>query len=334
MLPGVVWYDGNKAANIDPEMIWIDVDAMKKSAASMVGKPIYVFHQKVNLETIEDDIDGWITECFYNELDGWLWAKMLVISDEGQKAIAQKWNVSNAYTPNEWDGAGQHLNVDYNRKIRDYSFTHLAIVPNPRYEEAKIYTPEEFKAYQATKKTELAELQNSKPNEQESALMFFRQNKQEIKAGDTILDTDFTEIKNDDGTTSIVTVGELKEAKRIENAKKNEKMVDDDEEIEIDGEKVNMGALKECYKNMKSVKKNETEAEDKERAKKEEEKKNAEEAEKKKAEDEEKKKTEDKENDKRFKEFQNAHNKNMPAKVDTIMDKKARGTARYGSAKK
>ena len=325
MMPGIVGYEN--------ENILVDADAMKQSAPSMVGKPIYVQHQKVDLANLHE-ADGFVVECFYNELDGWLWAKMLIISDEGQKVVANGWSVSNAYVPVEWSESGQHLNVDYDRKIRNYEFTHLAIVPNPRYEEAKIFTPEEYKAYQAKKKQELDELQNSKPIKSENGIMFFRNNKQEIKAGDTILDTDFTEITNADGSKEIVSVGDLKKAKEEanklakENAKKNEKMVDDDEEVEVDGEKVNMGELKKCYTNMKknSEKKNEETPEAK---KAREELENAEAEEKKKA--EEKAKEEEKENAKRFQEFLNAGGKNTskPKNVETQMDKLKRGQDRY-----
>ena len=336
MQPGVVWYEGSKAKGIEPEMVWIDADAMKQSIPSMAAKPVFVYHQSVPLNEVEDEADGYVIEAFYNELDGWLWAKFLITSDEAHEAIKKHWSVSNAYLPREWDGGGQHLNVDYNRKIRNYEFTHLAIVPNPRYEEAKIFTPEEYKAYQASKKKELEELHNSKPIKPENGIMFFRNNKQEIKAGDTILDTDFTEITNADGTKEVVTVGDLKKAKEEanklakekENAKKNEKMVDDDEEVEVDGEKVNMGELKKCYTNMKknSEKKNEETPEAK---KAREELENAEAEEKKKA--EEKAKEEEKENAKRFQEFLNAGGKSntKPKNVETQQDKLKRGQDRY-----
>lgn len=328
MLPGIAGYEN--------ERILIDADAMKQSAPSMVGKPLYVHHQKVDLNTLEQDADGWVVDCFYNELDGWLWAKCLATSDDAQKALQNKWSVSNAYIPLEWSENGQHLNLDYDRKIRNYEFTHLAIVPNPRYEEAKIFSPEEFKAYQATKRTELEELQNSKPDNKGASTMFFRSKKEEIKAGETILDTDFTVIKNDDGTEEQVTVAQLKEAKiaakKIEaekQNKKNEKMVDDDEEVEVDGEKVNMGALKECYKNMKA-KKN-AEEEDKEKKEKEnaeKEKKNSTDAEA-----EAKKKAEDETAKKRLEELQNAHKKTAPT-IELDSDKQKRGEKRYGSSAK
>lgn len=325
MLPGIAGYDS--------ERIMIDADAMKRAASSMVGKPVYVQHQKVALDTIEQDADGWVTDCFYNELDGWLWAKCLAVSDEAHRALAAGWSVSNAYVPIDWEGEGQHLNVDYTRKIRNYKFTHLAIVPNPRYEEAKTFTPDQFKDYQEKKRKELDELHNSKPPKKGHGLMFFRAKREEVKAGEDILDTDMTEITNADGTKETVTVAQLKEAHRqkkadeVANAKKNEKKCDDDDEVDVDGEKVNMGALKECYASMKREKKNAEEMAKKKAA--DEEKENAEK-------EEEKKKEEEKENSKRQKkvdEISNAGGKKIasaPVRIETISDKVARGKKLFG----
>jgi len=339
MIAGVVFYEGNKARDISPEMIYIDTDAMKRSIPTMAGKPIFVFHQAVPLNDVEDEADGYVIECFYNELDGWLWAKILITSDEGHTAVKNGWSVSNAYLPKDWEEGGQHLNVDYQRKIRNYEFTHLAIVPNPRYEEAKIFTPEDYKAYQAEKKAQLEQLHNSKPNNSEiSAMSFFRTAKTEIKAGETILDTDFTEITNSDGSKEVVTVGDLKKAKEEANRlqkenKKNEKMVDDDEEVEVDGEKVNMAELKECYKNMKKIKKNaDSEKEEKEKAENAEKEKGEKENAEKEAKEKEEKEKEEKENAKKFSEFQNAHksNKTTGAPTLTSIGKKALGTKLFG----
>ncbi len=336
MLPGIAGYDVyDKDANtVKSDNLFIDTDVMKKSAPSFAGKPVFVHHKtNVPINDIEDIADGYVIECFYNELDGWLWAKMIITSDEGQQAIARGWSVSNAYIPKTWEGKGQHLSLDYDRKISNYEFTHLAIVPNPRYEQADVYTPEEFKAYNTQKRNELEELHNSKIENREPAMKFFRNKQEEVKAGD-ILDTDFTEITNDDGSKEVVTVAQLKEVKRLETlnakTKKNEKMVGDDEEIEVDGETVNMADLKACYTNSKKMKKN-SEEEAAKKAAEAEEKKNAEEAEKKKAEEEEKQNEAN-----RLKEITNAHKKNstVGVKIHTQLDGARLGASRYSFDKK
>lgn len=329
MLPGVCAYES--------ENILLDADGMKASAPSMVGKPVYVQHQKVNLDNIQAEADGWVVDCFYNELDGWLWAKCLAVSDEAQTAIANKWSVSNAYKPTDWSDAGQHLGVDYDRKIRKHEFTHLAIVPNPRYEEAKIFSPEEFKSYQEEKRTQLDELQNSKPVEGHPMFKFFQKKNEELKNGlpaDADLSTIEIEIEGGKRMPLSEIINAVKKNEEDEKAKKKDdeekenkkKMWNEDTEVTVGEDKMPLKDLMNKYNAMCKTNADEEE-------KKEKEKKNAEKEEKEKKEKEEKEK-EEKENAKRMLELQNAHTKKSPVVIDLKMDKVARGKDRYGSGSK
>lgn len=334
MMPGIARYEDYDVAtgSTTEDRLYIDTDTMKANASSMVGKPIYVFHQKVDLDNLKEQAHGYVVDCFYNELDGWLWAKMLIVDDEAHKAIVNGWSVSNAYIPKNWDGAGTHLNVDYDRKIRNYEFTHLAIVPNPRYEEAKVFSPDQFKAYQEEKRRELDEMRNSNDKPKGDGLMFFRNKREEVKAEEMTMDA-LTEVTNADGTKDIVSAAQLIENYRAvkvaaaeaekKNAKKNTKEMCDEDEVDIDGEMVNMSDLKKCWSGAKAN-----------------EKKNAEEAKKNEAEEEEEKKKEDeakeKENEaarKRVNEVANAGGKKVNSantgNVETMLDKTARGQKRY-----
>lgn len=202
----------NGLAGYENERILVDADCMKKMAPSFAGKPIYVQHQDVNLDTIQDDADGFVADCNYNELDGWLWSKMIVVSDKGKDAVQKGWSVSNAYVPKAWSEGGAHHNVDFDRKIDDAEFTHLAIVPDPRYENAKIFTEEEYKQYCTDKKKELEELRNSK---RKPMLKFWKTKREEVSPADVDDDT-VVELQN--GKT--MTVKELLEQKSKEPNKK------------------------------------------------------------------------------------------------------------------
>lgn len=331
MLPGVAKYDADEASNTPEEMLYIDADAMKQAAPSMVGVPVYVGHQKVDLANLQAEADGYVVESFYNEVDGWLWAKCIAVSDNAKQAIKNNWSVSNAYVPTEWDGAGQHLNVDYTKKIRNHKFTHLAIVPNPRYEQAKIYSPEQYKAYQETKRAQLAEMQNSNQAKGHPMFKFFQKKDEELKNG-LPSDADLTKIevelengkrvslseminavkKNDEDEEKAKKEAEEKEKKEKENKKPT---WNEDTEVEVGKEKMSMKDLMGKYNKMK-----ENEADDEEKAKKEADEKKKE------------KENAEKENAKRFEEMQNAHKKAVHnAPVDTSMDKLKRGQARYGA---
>lgn len=269
------------------ETILIDGDNLKSMIPSFVGKPVYVHHQEVDLQNLKEQAHGYVTESFYNELDGWLWVKMLLVDDVAKQAVANGWSVSNAYIPTEWGAGGTHHNVPYDRRIVNGEFTHLAIVPHPRYEEAIICSPDEFKIYQESKRTRLAELQNSLTKTEQKGnpmFKFFKNTKQEV----TTIDADtMIEIKNDAGEVSEVKISDMIET--VLNAKKNEAQ----EEIKKEEEKINMdatvrvgdedmtiGDLMNAYISMKNTKKNESEDGETEEEEVEEEKQNSAESDK------------------------------------------------------
>lgn len=138
-------------------------DALKKMNKSFEGKPVFVRHvDKIDLENLKEQADGYVSESFYNEFDGSWWVKFIAVSDRAQEAIKNGWAVSNAYLPTEYSGGGSYHDIDYQKEIKNGTYGHLAIVSNPRYEESVIMTPEEFKHFNEVKKQELEQLKNSK----------------------------------------------------------------------------------------------------------------------------------------------------------------------------
>jgi len=86
----------------------------------------------------------------------------MATSDEAQAKIAQGWKLSNAYqAPDRGPGNLWH-NVKYDAEIRNGNYTHMALVPDPRYGESIILTPEEFAAYNSKLEAERSQFQNSK----------------------------------------------------------------------------------------------------------------------------------------------------------------------------
>lgn len=308
-------------AKYDKETILVSTDAMKEMANSFAGKPVYVYHQEVDLENLKEKADGYVADCFYNEMDGWLWSKIIAVDDEAIKAISNKWSVSNAYIPTNWKGNGTHHNVPYDREITNAEFTHLAIVPNPRYEGACVMSPDEFKTYQANNKAKLEEMRNSKPSPEGSRVMFFTKEKKEVSA-DNISPESFCEIKNEKGETVEVTLAELTKV-YLNAQEKAAKKIDADAVVKIGDKEVKISELQEVYLN---AKKNMAEEEDVD-----DEMENTDEEDEKKNEEEEKKNSK-----KRFEEMQNAHKKSAVATVtiDTTQNQMARGKSRYGSGNK
>lgn len=141
-------------------------EALKKMNKSFEGKPIYVRHvDSVDMERLRETADGYVFKSFYNEFDGAWWAEIMVVSDEGHEAVKKGWAVSNCYSPTEYGDGGVYHDIPYQKEIRNGEYEHLAIVPNPRYEEAVIMSPEEYETYNEGKQQEINKLKNSKESE-------------------------------------------------------------------------------------------------------------------------------------------------------------------------
>ena len=137
-------------------------EALKKMNATFEGKPIYIRHvDEVNMDTLKEDANGYVVKSFYNEFDGAWWAE-IIADDKAQEYIEKGWAVSNAYLPTELGSGGVYHDIDFDKEVKNGVYEHLAIVDNPRYEEAVIMSPEEYKSYNEERKAELEKLKNSK----------------------------------------------------------------------------------------------------------------------------------------------------------------------------
>lgn len=166
----------------EPYCILINENIAKQMDSTFDGKPVFVEHvDQVNLENLEAEADGYVFNSFYNPIDGMHWVKFIVTSDEGKKAIANGWRLSNAYVPETIPNRGQWHGVDYVKEVTGGEYEHLAIVKNPRYEESIILTPEQFKQYNEEKDAQLKRLANSKDQQGEKTmgLNFFKRSKVE-----------------------------------------------------------------------------------------------------------------------------------------------------------
>jgi len=175
--PGVAQYD---EPGKESYKIFLNESTIKKMDKTFQGKPLYVHHvDEVNLDKLQD-ADGFVIESFYNKSDGKHWAKFIVISDDAHKAIKNGWRLSNAYIPTSFAQGGLWNGVEYQKEVMDGEYEHLALVPNPRYDESIILTPEKFKEYNLQKETELLRIANS--NGEKSMFKIFKKEKVENSA--------------------------------------------------------------------------------------------------------------------------------------------------------
>jgi hypothetical protein len=333
--PGVVQYfESGKA-----EMLLIELDTLKNMNPSFKNRPVYVRHvDDVNLETLQEDAAGYVVESFYNQLDGAMWARMIIVSDEGHQAVQAGWAVSNSYLPRIDKKMGTWHNVDYDGIVSEGEYNHLALVPNPRYEEAVILSEEDYKSYNAQKEAELKSLQNSKENKMSiykkmiSLIM-------KAEAADKTVNNEADPKEEEEKLNQKFKVGEVEVSVRdllncyIETAKKNaeaEELKKKEEESKKNAE------AEEAKKKEEEAKKNaDAKAKEEADAKDAEIKKNAVEADAKAKADAEAAAKAKIEADENFKKLAEAE-KNAPKlnnQIETSMEKVERGNQRYGSNK-
>lgn len=355
MKPGLCGYDN--------ETVFIDGPTLVEAAPTFVGMPVYIGHQKVDLENIKEQAAGYVSESFFNQNDGWFWVKFIAIDDAAHEAIKKGWGVSNAYIPTESGPSGTHNNIPYTREITQALYTHLAIVPDPRYEQACVFTPEAYRLYQNETRVRLNELINSKTNEPTNGgkKMSFNLFKTKREAVTTVDEDTMIELQN--GKT--VKVADMVAALEAQADAEEKQNAINAATVVVKGQKMTVAELAEKYNAMCDEKTNEdTDAgkdgdDGEENGKDEDEKTNGdlnpdmtadmmnsdEGDEKKNAEDEADEDAKDEEDEKtnalaplpmnkvdHFAELKNAH-RNAPAavNVDTSMDMMARGKQRYGS---
>jgi hypothetical protein len=307
----------------EDEDIFIDDDFLKKIMPSFEGCPVYVYHQGVDFSKLQEEADGYISKSFYNPIDGWFWVKFIIVSDKGHEAVSKKWGVSNAYMPTKSEGPGNWHNIEYNRKITDGYYTHLAIVPDPRYEASIIYSPEEFREYNKSKDKEIS---NSNKNKNGGFIVkLFRRKREEISEIKNQSDLEDIEVEVDGREIKLT---EMIEAVRAQDSEKKQK-INEDQEVDVGDKKMKISEVISAYKNM-CAKKNE----DEEKKKELEAKKNAEDEDLKKKEEEEKK-NRIKAEEEKINALKNAADKNTEiVTIETPETKESRGQNRYGSSVK
>ena len=221
----------------------IDDAALRKMAKGFIGKPVYVYHpntaQADRIENLKVEADGYITDSFYNELDGWFWVKFLAVDDKAHRAISKGWKVSSAWNPTDIRGPGKKNNLAYERKIAGAEYTHMSLVPNPRYEDTCIFSPDEFKVYQSERRQQLDEMRHSKTKRRDQAMLKFKLFKNDKDENDMIVQLE--------GGQKI-TVAEMVNA--LEDSEKEKETLS--KTVKLAGKDISVGDLVKKYTEMKN----------------------------------------------------------------------------------
>lgn len=242
---GVVQYED--------EMVLIKPDNLMKIADTFKGAHVIIDHQDISEKNLEE-IVGYITNVWFNTEDGWAWCDFTVNSEEAINLINQGYSVSCAYFP-EYAQGGSYHNISYEREIIGGESIHLAIVENPRYEDAII-----LKNSIKNKMKNIFKLTSKKEAKENSV--------RELELENAVFETEEGE---EISVANMIEAYKNAKKNEEEEKKKEEAKVNADDEFEIDGEMVKVSELAAAYKSSK--KKNEEEEEEKKMNEEEEEKK-------------------------------------------------------------
>lgn len=113
-------------------------ETIDKFVNTFVECPVIINH-KDNIAS--DDVVGTIQKIWFSADDGWFWCSGVITDDTAVELIEKGYNVSCQYRITEYadnDEGKLHNANPYDKEILDGVFEHLAIVENPRYEDAFI----------------------------------------------------------------------------------------------------------------------------------------------------------------------------------------------------
>lgn len=113
-------------------------ETIDKFVNTFVGQPLIIDH-KDNIR--EADRVGTINHIWFSPEDGWFWCDGVITDEKAIKLIEDGYNVSCQYRITDYSDNTEgklHNANPYDKEILDGVFEHLAIVANPRYEDAFI----------------------------------------------------------------------------------------------------------------------------------------------------------------------------------------------------
>ena len=276
------------------QMVYISPNNLPIIAQKFKGCKIVIEHKEVSEEQAQQEIVGYVSNIYME--DGWAWADFTVHSQEAIDAINQGFSTSCAYSAVMKKEGGIKNAVQYDDEVIDIReddvITHIALVPNPRYDDSII-------------------LENSINNKIKNKVMSIFKSKTESKE----LSIENKIYKHSDGEETPVSemISYFTNAVAEEKANKC-KYANSDDKIDVNGEDMTVGELADFFK--KSKKKNEEDKKENEEMKEEDKKENEDK-------EEDKKENEDKEEDKKENEDKEEDKKeNEDMKEDKEEDKK------------
>lgn len=131
---GIVSYEDSNAG-----IALLKKETIDKMASSFIGRPVIVQHKSVNPGNYQEHAVGYVIAVRFNPEDAWFYADFIVLDDAAKALIEDHgYSVSCAYNVLDAKEGGLWHDIKYDGEITEGSFTHLALVESPRYEDSKI----------------------------------------------------------------------------------------------------------------------------------------------------------------------------------------------------
>lgn len=262
------------------ETVLLTQETLQRLAPTIMGVPVVIEHPN---EIITDEninrlqVVGRVADMHYYDQDDSWYAHFVVDDQKGIDLLEDGYGVSTAWFGEKYASGGTFNNVGYDRELLEGRYEHLAIVKNPRYEMAQ--NPIFMNSITDTLQNDVnagivKNEQNIKPQNLNSIKddsmigKLFKKltSREEIKPQDG--EEIFVHVNGkDEKLSDVIAEIEMLRANKKNEDEKEEKEKEkkqengDDEEYDIDGEKVSMSSLKKAWK--ASKKKNESEEEEK-----------------------------------------------------------------------
>lgn len=128
--PGLVKYDFG--------VCLLKKETIDKFIDTFIGKPVIIDHKD---DIALEDRKGGIEKIWFNPEDGWYWCSGTLTDKQAVELVEKGYNVSCQYAITDFSVNTEgklHNGNPYDKEILDGNFEHLAIVENPRYEDAFI----------------------------------------------------------------------------------------------------------------------------------------------------------------------------------------------------
>jgi hypothetical protein len=131
--PGIVSYE-----DVNQGVALLKKETIDRMLSSFIGKPVLIDHKEVDPANFKKNAVGYVTSATFNPITGWFDCTFILTDDKAKAKVEEGYSVSCSFDVLETKEGGEWHAIKYDEEISEATFTHLALVSSPRYEECRI----------------------------------------------------------------------------------------------------------------------------------------------------------------------------------------------------